>query len=81
MHLYFSSPLHFVFKNSVCEGIKVEAPRVGLFTVDFCPGDQGLHQVSHHQKVNVPAIPKEGEGGGVQMIRALSDCNSAFGPL
>ena len=36
---------------------------MGLFTVDFCPGDQGLHQVSHHQKVNVPAIPKEGEGG------------------
>ena len=42
---------------------KVEVPGVGAVYHRFLPDDRGLHRVSHHQKLNVPAIPKE-EGRG-----------------
>ena len=59
IHRYIS-----YLKTQFVKVLRLRPPGVGLFNVDFCPGDQGLHQVSHHQKVNAPAIPKEREGGG-----------------
>ena len=62
----------YLFLLNFCEGIKLRYPGLELFTIDYCPGDRGLHQVSHHQKVNVPGIPEERGVRGFQMTRALS---------